>query len=331
MRRLRLATGLIIAAFVVTHFLNHALGVVSVDAMDRMRETLATWWRSWPGSILLYGSLLTHFALALESLYRRMTLRMPLWEAAQLILGLSIFPFLIGHIVGTRFTWMVIGEPVGYERVITLLWASDIGAPRQALLLLIVWGHLCFGIHYWLRVKNWYANWQPLVFALAILVPTLALTGFAAAGYSLGLAPPPIGQLSDAQRAQAASWRHGLELAFWSLLALTLLARIIRARMGGTYQLRLSSGRVVTAPIGRSILEALRDEGVPHASVCGGRARCTTCRVRVGEGLALLPPASVVEMKALARIEAPPNVRLACQARPRHNVSLRRCCRRPPG
>ncbi|MGQ0651690.1 MAG: adenylate/guanylate cyclase domain-containing protein [Betaproteobacteria bacterium] len=322
MRRLRLATGLIVAAFVVTHFLNHALGVVSVDAMDRMRDTLATWWRSWPGSVLLYGSLLTHFALALAALYRRTTLRMPPWEAAQIVLGLAVLPLLIGHIVGTRLTWMLLDEPVGYERIITLLWSSDLGAPRQALLLLIVWGHLCFGVHYWLRVKAWYPAWQPLAFALAILVPTLALTGFASAGYSIGLAPPPIGQLSDEQRARAASWRNGLELAFWSLLALTLLARFLRSRIGGTYQLRLSSGRVITAPIGRSILEALRDEGVPHASVCGGRARCTTCRVRVGEGLAALPAASAIETQALSRIDAPANVRLACQARPRRDVSV---------
>ena len=62
-RRLRLATGLIIACFVIGHFLNHSLGVVSIDAMDRLRAVLAAWWRSAPGTVLLYGSLLTHFAL----------------------------------------------------------------------------------------------------------------------------------------------------------------------------------------------------------------------------------------------------------------------------
>src|SRR3954466_6172549 len=92
MRLLRLITGLVVAAFVVGHFSNHALGVISFEAMDRMRAIGAAWWRSPPGTLLLYGSLLTHFALALVSLYRRTTLRMPLWEAAQLILGLAIPP-----------------------------------------------------------------------------------------------------------------------------------------------------------------------------------------------------------------------------------------------
>ena len=94
MRFLRLATGLVVASFVVGHFLNHSLGVVSIEAMDRMRIMLAAWWRSPAGTVLLYGSLLTHFALALVSLYRRSTLRMPLWEALQLALGLAIPPLL---------------------------------------------------------------------------------------------------------------------------------------------------------------------------------------------------------------------------------------------
>jgi len=103
MRLLRLITGLAVASFVISHFLNHALGVESVDAMDRLRSTLSVWWRSAPGTVVLYGSLLTHFALALVSLYRRTTLRMPFWEAAQLALGLCVPPLLIGHVVGTRF------------------------------------------------------------------------------------------------------------------------------------------------------------------------------------------------------------------------------------
>ena len=41
MRLLRLVTGLVIASFVIGHFLNHALGVVSIDAMDRLRVVLS--------------------------------------------------------------------------------------------------------------------------------------------------------------------------------------------------------------------------------------------------------------------------------------------------
>jgi adenylate cyclase len=329
-RRLRLATGLIIACFIVGHFLNHSLGVVSIDAMDRLRAVLAAWWRSAPGTVLLYGALLTHFALALLSLYRRTTLRMPVWEAAQLVLGLLILPLLIAHIVGTRFYWLLLNHNIDYERLVGVLWSDTGAAVRQSILLLIVWTHFCFGIHYWLRLQRWYASAQPALFAAAILIPAMALAGFAAAGNELWPAIERVGGIQkynldlagmkDAERARMLAWRQELELLFWALLATTLLARWLRTWLRGTYQVRHASGRVITAPIGRTILEALRDAGLPHASVCGGRARCTTCRVRISEGLTALAPPAQMEAQALARIEAPPNVRLACQTRPRHDV-----------
>jgi adenylate cyclase len=332
MRLLRLITGLIVAGFVVGHLSNHALGVVSIEAMDRMRLMLAAWWRSPVGSVLLYGSLLTHFVLALISLYRRTTLRMPWWEGVQLALGLAVPPLLIAHIIGTRFAWMLLGHNIDYERVVGVLWSTDWNIAKQTALLLVVWAHLCAGLHYWLRLKQWYQNALPLAFALALLVPTLALSGFAGAGFYLWPSVESVGGMqkynvdlagmTDRDRDLLAHWRDALEYAFWIALAVTLLARWLRTRIGATYRVRHASGRVITAPVGRSILEAIRDEGVPHASVCGGRARCTTCRVRIGEGLSHLPPPGRMEAQALERIQAPPNVRLACQCRPTRDVAV---------
>jgi adenylate cyclase len=64
------------------------------------------------------------------------------------------------------------------------------------------------------------------------------------------------------------------------------------------------------------VLEASQLNGIPHASVCGGRGRCSTCRIRVSRGLEAQPPASPDEAAVLARIGAVPNMRLACQLRP---------------
>ncbi len=331
--RLRLITGLAIACFIVPHFLNHSLGVVSIDAMDRLRAVLAAWWRSPPGTVVLYGALVIHFLLALVSLYRRTTLRMPAWEAAQLALGLAVPPLLIAHIVGTRFSWFLLGHTtIGYERVIGLLWSDSWAALRQSLLLLIVWTHFCFGMHYWLRLQRWYPAAQPAAFALALLIPAMALAGFAAAGNELWPAIERVGGMQKynieygsmlpEERARLLAWREGLTWGFWMLLAATLLARVLRTFIGGTYLLRHASGRIIVAPIGQTILEAVRDAGLPHASVCGGRARCTTCRVRINEGLAALAPPSRMEAQALARVDAPPNVRLACQTRPARDVSV---------
>jgi adenylate cyclase len=75
--------------------------------------------------------------------------------------------------------------------------------------------------------------------------------------------------------------------------------------------------RTVVVPAGPSLLENSRGAGIPHASVCGGRGRCSTCRTRIGgPDRARLPPPHPQEARVLARINAPPNVRLACQVHP---------------
>ena len=75
-------------------------------------------------------------------------------------------------------------------------------------------------------------------------------------------------------------------------------------------------------PRGMTVLEASRSAGIPHASICGGRGRCTTCRLRIADGKDLLPHPSTFEAGALQRIGAPPNVRLACQLRPISDVAV---------
>jgi len=154
-RRLRLVTGLVIAAYVSGHFLNHSLGIISVEAMDALRRPLAAWWRSPPATVLLYGSLLTHFALALVSLWRRRTLRMPAWEAAQLAFGLAVIPLLVVHVVGTRFAWQLLDREVNYPRIVAAIWADPWAIAKQVLLMSVVWLHLCIGIHFWLRLQRW--------------------------------------------------------------------------------------------------------------------------------------------------------------------------------
>mgnify|MGYP001813305658 FL=1 len=122
---------------------------------------------------------------------------------------------------------------------------------------------------------------------------------------------------------------RGLEAQAWmgmaALLILTLLARQIRlwrqARQG-TYSITHTDGRKIRALHGVSLLEALRNARIPHASVCGGRARCTTCRVYVSSGLAELDPPNELEARALTRIKAGKGVRLACQLQPTADLAI---------
>jgi adenylate cyclase len=81
-------------------------------------------------------------------------------------------------------------------------------------------------------------------------------------------------------------------------------------------------GRTISIQPGSTILEASRIGNIPHAAVCGGRGRCSTCRVRILAGDATLPPPSTEELRVLARVGAAPGTRLACQARPQGYVKV---------
>ncbi len=334
-RRVRLASGLLIAVFVLLHLLSHAGGIVSYEWMEAGRRLQALLWQHWPGTVLLYGALLTHLALGLRSLYRRRTLRMPVWEAAQLGFGLAIPLLLAGHVVGTRLGQSLLGFQVDYPFVVTLLWNGAWHPTKQSIALVVVWVHLCIGLHFWLRLHAWYPRALPVLYALAVAVPLLSLTGFVRAGVeSLAWRDDPARMAEVFAGFDAAPLERQALLkdlvagAPWLMagLYLAVLAarqvRVMAGRRRGQFTLRHASGRSVQGRMGQTVLEAIRAARIPHASVCGGRARCTTCRVRVGQGLQALPPPSRGESAALTRIGAPPNVRLACQVRPRADLDV---------
>ncbi|QRM29606.1 adenylate/guanylate cyclase domain-containing protein [Microvirga sp. VF16] len=325
-REIRLFTGLVLGAFLLTHFSNHALGLVSIEAMEAGRVWFNRLWRNPVGTVLLYGSILVHFLLALLALYRRRTLRMPVREAAQLALGVSLPFLLIAHVVGTRVEWALTGQDSGYPDVVRNLWINnpEVGA-RQVIALVIAWLHGCLGIYFWLRPKTWFPRSALLLYTGAVLVPVLALLGFAEAGREIADEPGRFVQ-SPAPAASGLIPMAGpvLYAFFGGLLAATVAARIIRSGLLWSRRVRVfyPNDQIATVPQGFSVLEASRIAGIPHVAVCGGRGRCSTCRVRVLDGHQRQPPPTAQERGTLARIKAGPNVRLACQFRPTHDVSV---------
>ena len=182
---LRTLTGLVLAVFVTAHFVNHALGVISIDAQEALLEVLAPAWQSMPGTIVLYSALIIHALLGLYALWRRKTLRMPEWEFAQLTLGLAVPLLLIPHVFGTRVAAALLETTPTYHTVIAGLWANPAAMIRQPLLVAIVWTHLMIGLHYWLRLRKAYRRRLPILYPVAVIVPLLALLGFWGAGIEL--------------------------------------------------------------------------------------------------------------------------------------------------
>jgi adenylate cyclase len=333
--RLRLGSGLIMLAFVVMHMTAHVTLLISFDWADATLALLMTPWRTTAGTALLAAAFLTHYANALWSIYVRRSLRMPRWELWQLALGLSIPLLLARHVVASRVSELALGTSTTYSTIMLTFWHSRpwLGI-LQVLALIVIWLHASIGIHFWLRTKAWYRDWIIAFRAFAVLLPTLALAGFVAAGnQTLREAESP-----DYVRTTRESTHGTPETAAavdhmtWAALAIHVglvgLAFGARATRNWRYRRRApptlthASGRRLTILPGATLLETLRDNGVPHASVCGGRARCTTCRVMVTKGLDSLPAPQPREQAALDRIKASPGMRLACQIRPTKDVAV---------
>jgi len=335
-RRVRLISGSVPFVFVTTHLLNHALGLVSLEAIEAGRRWFLYLWRNPIGSLALYGAFAAHLGLAYWALYKRRHWRLGGAEWLQIALGFTLPFLLVEHIIGTRGAHELAGTNDLYAAVLLVHWKFNPATGIiQTVALLTAWIHGVIGLYLWLRLKPWYPRWQPLLYAGALLVPTLSVLGYADAGRAVVLLADDPAWLEETNR--AIGWprgetvriliaaMNGTFIALGASLALTLAANLVRPaieRRRGVVRVSYPDGRTVSLPPGGSVLDASRQGGIPHASVCGGRGRCSTCRVRIVRGADMLPAPSPEESRVLARIGAPAEVRHACQLRPAADLAV---------
>jgi adenylate cyclase len=337
-RRLRLACGWVMFTYLTLHFLNHALGNISLQAMTWGTQVHEWIWHGIIGGTALYTAFLIHFSLALWALYQRRSIRMGWGEGLRLALGFSIVPLLIHHYVAGRWVYTAFAIDRRYD--VTLL-AYFVLRPffgeRQILVLLVAWIHGCLGMHYWLRPRPGYRRLAPLLLAFAVLLPSLALLGIAHGVQEVvSLAQDPKwkaaviaqGRIGGSFPAIAEPVWAIESTVYWAYAGVIVLVFVVKGvrswveRRRGVVNITYPSGEVVRIPKGLTVLDASRRAAIPHASICGGRARCSTCRARVLRGLENLQPPSPHEATVLARFHAARNVRLACQMRPTHDIAV---------
>ncbi|MFB6419406.1 MULTISPECIES: adenylate/guanylate cyclase domain-containing protein [Bradyrhizobium] len=336
-RQVRLICGVILFAYVVSHFLNHALGNISVESMEAGVYYHTLFWQFLPVSIVFYSAALTHMGLGIYALYQRRQFRWRTIEPLQLLLGLSIPALVMGHVIGVRLGYTLYDHQKLYPQELYLFFVAAPGRLWQmTILLLIAWVHGCIGIYFWLRLKPFFPRAAPYLLAAAVLVPTLSLLGIYQGGRSVAieaddrewrtqnLARRQVGTVAENNTLDRIT--GGLTIGYFGLLALALAARGVRAlreRRGGMVALSYGNGKTVRVPKGLSVLEASLRHNVPHASVCGGRARCSTCRIRIIGDHGALPTPSQREAFVLTRVgTADPSIRLACQLRPTSDLSF---------
>ncbi len=323
-RNTRLVTGLILFAFVATHLANHALGLISVEAMNGMRDVRVAITRSLPGSAILMLAAIIHAVLGVEKFVSRRLAAISVGGLIQIGFGLMIPILLSRHLIGTRIVHELYGVNDNYEYALWAMWPGE--AWRQAGLITLVWVHGCIGIYMWIRFRRWYVRWQGWLLSAAVLLPVLAFTGFITAGRMQAGEVPEGLPLAAAQYATVL-WLMDMalyvSLAFIGVLVAIKIVQLTRLGLLPKVAITYNNQLTRTVPAGMTLLEISRVARVPHASMCGGKARCSTCRVQVLFGNdALLPPADE-ELRALRRAGiTAPDIRLACQIRPRSDLSV---------
>lgn len=327
-KKVRLVTGIILFSFLSCHLINLSFGLVSLTALDDSREWFLIFWSTPPGIALLVGSMMTHLSLGMFALYQRNTLRMKLSDQVQLVLGLLIFPLVFGHLLVTVLGPMMGGMRQSYFSILTLFWVLDpISGLKQVVVTMVAWIHGCMGLVIWMRIQSWWSRVAGFVYPFVVAIPLLALLGMVEAGkevIELNKDPDYTDLARDTLIPSDRFYDNIITILnialtlYFVTLVIVLIARYIRVRKdSGRLSVTFTDGTRFDVTTGLTLLEISRMHNKPHASLCGGKARCGTCRVRIHEGSEILPEASSFERKTLKRVNAEPDTRLACQVIPR--------------
>ncbi len=322
--------------YLLSHFTNHSLGNISYEAMKEGLVIHMAIWRFPPVMVLLCAAAVTHASLGLWALYQRRHFHWKVPEVIQLALGLSIPVLMLQHLVGLRLPVILDDAQRYYAHALGYYWLNRNDLRTYTFLgLAVAWTHACIGLFFWLRMKPIFTRLGPLLLACAVLLPALAALGvYQGARNYLELQKVPEWRKQEltqpttpAQRVLNDQIKSYATMA-WLALVLAVFAarwvRDLRERRHGLIRVSYPDERRAMVPRGYSVLEASWRFGIPHASVCGGRARCSTCRVRILGDCSALPLPSRREMAVLNRVGAGgnPAVRLACQLRPQIDITV---------
>jgi len=173
-RQLRLGCGLVLFAYLVSHFVNHALGNVSMEALALGLSVHMLFWQFLPVAILFYAAALVHTGLGIWALYERRQFRWKAIEPLQLVLGLSVPALIIAHIAGVRLGQALFGHEKLYPQVLYAYWVVwPYKMWLMFLVLAVAWVHGCIGLYFWLRMKAFFKDAAPYLLAAVVLIPTL--------------------------------------------------------------------------------------------------------------------------------------------------------------
>ncbi len=354
-RKIRIISGSILFAYVIMHLLNHSINIFSIDLADAVRSSyFHPVWQNPVGLVLLYGSFVAHMILGFSSILTRKSFKMKAKDWIQIIFPVLALLFLLQHIAASFAITKIFGGEESYSLLFAVMNTDPpseiiIGAILFSLMTIFIWVHGVIGLDAYLKQQavhhnrfGFYLRFPSLFRFIYWVVPIGAVLGwfsglrnmsFIAQIQSFELDMPIPNYLGSIifkfvpQEAFPVLLQiEPIVMKYYPIFVLFVILvcifNVIRARFFGRIIVSYPGGETVSIPKGTSVLEASRKGKIPHQSVCGGRGRCTTCRVKVTANEGTLTSPSAHEIKAIERVGLDDNVRLACQLKPTSNISV---------
>ena len=336
-RRSRTISGCILFFYVFTHLLNHSLGLISLDTMEQGRAIFLRFWRHDILFYVLYGALSIHFLLGVYALARRRSFRMSRKEWIRNSCAILIPFFLASHLSITLWGSRFLGVNDSYAFMIISTYIFDpFGYIILGLMLMLVWTHGSIGIIGLIEFREFYSKRRGLFQGLILGLPLIAYGGYIRASIELSEAsqsnPITILELISNSNFTAeigekiVSLSDLLQFLVYPILLSLFVAfyfiRNLLEKRFNSIQVQYTDGTNINVSRGSSLLEASHKAGRYHESVCGGRGRCTTCRVRVTSSLGELPKPNKIEQSVINRLNFDQSLRLACQLRPETDIEI---------
>ena len=334
--KLKLWTGMFLMFYCVTHHMNHSLGIFGLTVVDYAREYFLLFWRNPVISFFLLFTLVIHIIFSLLRVIKMATFKgFQSHEWFQLITGILTVPLLAIHITTTGIAHRFYGVEDTYT-----FWTSP-GLDYFEIfffnfIMLFIWLHGYIGIKFWMKVNSNYQKYLRQADIFFLIIPLLSIVG----QISIFRESDLKGFFDTEYKEKILKYSNPENIDLNVLLENTIIYFVLPyllsimvlfgyrfyyfkiKRRNNSIKVSYPDGGVSNIFPGMNILEASLQAGIPHAHVCGGRGRCSTCRIKIDQDLTQLEPPRQNERRILRSIGAPENIRLACQAYPKIDLNV---------
>ena len=334
--KLKLWTGMFLMFYCVTHHMNHSLGIFGLTVVDYAREYFLLFWRNPVISFFLLFTLVIHIIFSLLRVIKMASFKgFQSHEWFQLITGILTVPLLAIHITTTGIAHRFYGVEDTYT-----FWTSP-GLDYFEIfffnfIMLFIWLHGYIGIKFWMKVNSNYQKYLRQADIFFLIIPLLSIVG----QISIFRESDLKGFFDTEYKEKILKYSNPENIDLNVLLENTIIYFVLPyllsimvlfgyrfyyfkiKRRNNSIKVSYPDGGVSNIFPGMNILDASLEAGIPHAHVCGGRGRCSTCRIKIDQDLTQLEPPRQNERRILRSIGAPENIRLACQTYPKIDLNV---------